>query len=93
MIIKALLDLIYSVLSLLLVFELPKFPDSIMNVMGQFPQYIGTGLSVLRAFIGGEAMGILGILLGLVLAMNAAYLVYSLVFYVIRKIPMLNVRQ
>ena len=93
MIISALLSLIYTVLSALLVFELPSLPDSVTTVASQITDYITTGINVLASFVGNTCMGVLAVLLELVIAMNAAYLVYSLVFWVIRKIPILNVKE
>lgn len=93
MIIMGLLNLIYSLLSVLLVFELPAFPDSVMTVANSVTGYVQTGVSVLACFVGSTGMGIVALLLSLLLAMNAAYLLYSIVFWVIRKIPMLGVKE
>lgn len=93
MIIKALLDLIYNILSLLFVFDLPNLPDSVTSVATSISSYITTGISVIRAFVGSSCMSLLGVLLGLIIALNVAYFLYSFVFWVIRKIPMLNVRE
>lgn len=93
MIIKALGSLIYGVLSVLLVFDLPSLPDTVTAIAESVKGYISTGIGVLGAFVGREAMGVLSVLLGLVVALNAAYALYSLVFWVIRKIPMLSVKE
>ena len=93
MIISGLLTLLYNVLSLLLVFELPSLPDSVTTVGAELTNYVKEGISILAACVGSTALGIIALLLGLVLALNAAYLLYSLVFWVIRKIPVLNVRE
>lgn len=93
MIISALLNLIYAVLSVLLVFNLPQLPDTVVTIANSLIGYITTGINMLHAFIGNTAMGVIAVCLGLVVLMNAAYLVYSLVFWVIRKIPMLNVKE
>lgn len=93
MIIEALITVIYNVLSVLLVFNLPDMPDSIETVMTQVGGYFETGIAVLGAFLGDTAMSVLALLFNLVLAFNAAYALYSLVFWVIRKIPMLSVKE
>lgn len=93
MIISALLNLIYSVLSLLLVFDLPELPETVTTLVNSALGYMVTGVSVLGAFVGHTCMGVIALILQLVVAMNAAYLVYSLVMWVLRKIPMLNVRE
>lgn len=93
MIISALLTLVYNVLSVLLVFNLPELPASVVTIADNVTGYVTTGISVVASFVGNTCMGVIGVLLALVIAMHAAYLLYSLVFWVIRKIPMLNIRQ
>lgn len=93
MIIKTLLNLIYTVLSKLLIFELPALPDSILSIMYQVLHYVYTGICVLGSFLGSTCMGVLALLLQLVIVMHSAYMTYTLVFWVLRKIPMLNVRE
>ena len=68
-------------------------PDEVDSLGQQIIGYMGTGVQVLRAFIGDTAMSVIATLLGLVLAMNAAYLVYSIVFWVLRKVPVLNIKE
>ena len=92
MIITALLNLIYTVLSVLLVFELPQLPQTVTSLLSQITTYVGTGVSIIGIFIGSTALGILAVLLQLVIYMNAAYFLWSFVFWVIRKIPMLGVK-
>lgn len=93
MIITALLNLIANLLSAVLVFDLPKWPSQIDQVFQTVISWMVTGVEVLRAFLGQETLTVISVLLGLVLAMNAAYLVYSLVFWVLRKIPMLGIKE
>ncbi len=93
MIISALLTLVYNVLSVLLVFNLPELPASVVTIADNVTGYVTTGISVVASFVGNICMGVIGVLLALIIVMNAAYLLYSLVFWVIRKIPMLNIRQ
>lgn len=93
MIISLLLNLVYGVLSVLLIFNLPQLPDSVVTVANSVIGYMTTGLDILRVFVGDTCMGVLAVLFTLVIAMNAAYLLYSLVFWVLKKIPMLNIRE
>ena len=93
MIIKALLELIYGLLSLLLVFNLPNLPGTITELLTQIIGYFGTGIDIIRTFIGSTAMGVLSVCLQLIIYANAAYFLWSFVFWVIRKIPMLNVKE
>lgn len=93
MIITALLNLIYAILSALLVFNLPELPATVTQLLEQITGYLVNGVSLIRVFIGSTAMGVLALLFQLVLFVNAAYFLWSFVFWVIRKIPMLNVKE
>ena len=93
MIISALLTLIYNVLSVLLVFNLPELPSSVTTVASEVVDYIGTGISVMASFVGSTCMGVIALLCQLVIGLNAAYLLYSVVFWVIRKVPVLNIKE
>lgn len=91
MIISALGNLIYSLLNLLLVFDLPQMPESISAVLTQASVYLNDGMGLLVAFIGQTAAGILSVLLNLLLLMHGAYMLYTFVKFVLRKIPMLGI--
>lgn len=93
MIITALAKLVLGVLSVLLVFNLPELPEDVISIADSVKTYISSGIGILAAFIGDGAMRVISVLLGLVIAMNAAYALYSLVFWVLRKIPMLNIKE
>lgn len=92
MIINALGQLIYWLLNVLLIFNLPQLPDTISTILAQVSSYITIGLQVITSFIGTTAVGVLALLLGLFLSMHAAYMLYSLVAFVLRKIPLLGVK-
>lgn len=92
MIISALLNLIYNVFSFLFFFELPQVPDSIMTIGQTVVDYMTQGLRIIESFIGSTAMGVLALLLQLVLMIHAAYLTYTLIRFILSKIPMLNIR-
>ena len=93
MIISALLTLIYNVLSVLLVFNLPELPSSVTTVASEVVDYIGTGISVMASSVGSTCMGVIALLFQLGIGLNAAYLLYSVVFWVIRKVPVLNIKE
>lgn len=93
MIITALLNLIASLLSVVLVFDLPQWPSQIDQLFQTVISWMVTGVEVFCVFVGQETLTIISVLLGLILAMNAAYLVYSLVFWVLRKIPMFGIKE
>lgn len=93
MIITVLLNLVYNILSVLLIFNLPALPDTISTILDQITGYLVTGVTLIAAFVGSSCMGVMALLLQLVILMNAAYLLYSFVMWVLRKIPMLNIRE
>lgn len=93
MIIKGLASLIYGVLSVLLVFELPALPADVTAYLNQAFGYIADTPWFLSLFIPSGVVKYLGVLLGLVLALNGLWLTYSLVMWIVRKIPMLNVKE
>mgnify|MGYP001028456326 CR=1 FL=1 len=93
MIITALINLIFGLLSVLLVFNLPQLPDTFMTLLGTIQEYLVGGVGLLRAMVGDTAMGVIAVCLQLVIFLNAAYFLYSFVFWVIKKIPMLNIRE
>ena len=92
MIINALGQLIYWLLNILLIFNLPQLPDTITTILNQVVSYITIGLQIITSFIGTTAVGVLALLLGLFLSMHAAYMLYSLIAFVLRKIPLLGVK-
>ena len=93
MIVSALLNLVYNILSVLLIFNLPALPATISTILDQISGYLVTGVTLIAAFVGSSSMGVMALLLELVILMNAAYLLYSFVMWVLRKIPMLNIRE
>ena len=93
MIITALIELILNVLGALLIFDLPQLPESVTSVLDSMTGYLVTGIGIIRAFVGDACMTLIATLFSLVVLANAAYFLYSFVFFVIRKIPMLNVKE
>lgn len=93
MIITALIELILNVLGALLIFDLPALPEEVTSVLNDITGYLVSGVGIIRAFVGDGCMTLLATLFSLVVLANAAYFLYSFVFFVIRKIPMLNVKE
>lgn len=93
MIITALVNVIFALLSVLLVFDLPQLPDSFMTILGTIKDYLVGGVGLLRAMVGDTCMGVISVCFQLVIFLNAAYFLYSFVMWVLRKIPMLNIRE
>lgn len=92
MIIKALMMLIKQVLGVLLIISLPSLPVAITSALGQATGYIMQGVAVLRVLIGSDAMSVLGTCLSLIIAIEAFMKLWQFVWWVLSKIPMLNLR-
>lgn len=93
MIIQALCTLVLNVLNTLFVFELPPFPDTITNIFSSVTEYLVMGRDMIQAFIGSTAMGVIGVCLLLVIAANGIYFTYSVVMFILKKIPFLGVEE
>lgn len=93
MIITAALNVIYTVLSVLLVFSLPELPASVISVANTAVDYVTAGVNVIHLFIGNTAMGVLALCFKLVILFNAAYFLYSVVMWVLRKVPFLGLKE
>ena len=91
MIVKGLLQLIFSLLNGLFVFDLPNMPPTITTLWNEFIGYVVTGIDVIRVFIGDTAMSVCSLLLSLIIGMNVAYFVIGVIFFVLRKIPIAGV--
>jgi hypothetical protein len=92
-IITAALNVIYTVLSVLLVFQLPELPASVITVANTAVGYVTSGVNVIHLFIGNTAMGVLTLCFKLVILFNAAYFLYSVVMWVLRKVPFLGLKE
>lgn len=88
MIIEMLLDAIYNILRLLFVFELPQLPEDVLSYINTIFDYMVTGAGILANY---TPLGYLMILFGVILAIDAGLLIYHLVMWIIRKIPMLGI--
>ena len=89
MIIKALLELLYSVFSVLtLPISIPGIPDEIKTVLATALDYMTSGVGILSQFFD---LNYLFMLFSLFLIIEGALLIYKLVMWVLRKIPMLDI--
>lgn len=91
MIIKLLADLIYGLLNILLVFDLPSLPDSVVTIADQAVTYILEGVKIIGAFTGNYGLGVLAVLLNLILLMHTAYMTFTFVKFILKKLPMLDI--
>lgn len=86
MIIKLLLDALYSVFELLTTpINIPDMPVEALNYIDQFFGYLTTGAGILANY---TPFTYLMILFGVLLAVDAGILIYHFVMWIIRKIPM-----
>lgn len=93
MLIKLLISLVLNLLYLLLPVSLPSLPESIFLTLDQLAINVGTGVAILRAFIGNDAMALLAVLFGLVILLEVFYFGWTIVWFVVRKVPILNVKE
>lgn len=92
MIIEGLLDFIINVLTFILDLlpDLPSVPAEVTSAVSTFINLIFDNVGLLGVFV---PLGIIKVIIPLWLGIEAFDKVYSLVFWVIRKIPMLNIRE
>lgn len=90
MIIKSLFDIVSSlILWMLNLINLPDMPDMIVNVLEQLKGYLLQGANILALFINWDLLMLLcNICLILIIARES----YSLLMWVIQKIPFLNIK-
>lgn len=90
MIIKALLDLIYMVFSVLtLPIDIPNLPSAVGGYVSSALEYIGTGIGILSNY---THLSYLLTLFGVVVAIDVGLNLYKFVMFVVKKIPMLGVQ-
>ena len=85
MIIEGLLQAILTIFSALMsVINIPALPESVREIMGTFTGYIATGISLVANYVD---ISYLLTLFGIVVAVDGAILLYKLIMWIIRKIP------
>lgn len=87
MIIELLLDAIYGIMSTLMVLDIPDLPQEVHNYIDTAFDYIVAGAGIVANY---TPLDYLMILFGVLLAIDAGILIYHLVMWIIRKIPMLG---
>lgn len=92
MIVKMLLQALISMFDTLWIVELPDFPEIITTGLNAAAGYLVAGANMLAGFLGASNCTIFWIGLELVVALNVIYAGYSLVMWVLRKIPMLGIQ-
>lgn len=93
MILKALSDLLGTMLDKLLLFSLPDFPDWAMNAFQTAYEYLLQGAGFLQALFGTQTYSYLCTLFWLSLTVHLAYEVYDLAMWILKKIPLVSVQK
>lgn len=89
MIIEALMQVVFVLFELLTTpISIPALPEQVHDFLNSAMGYLQTGIGILRNYVD---LSYLGILIGVVLAVDAGLLIYKLVMWIIRKIPMLGI--
>lgn len=90
MIIEALLNVVYAILSLLTApINIPSLPEGVQTFIQEAIQYIRMGIALLANW---TDLDYLLVLFGLVVAVDVGLLVYKAVMWFLRKIPMLGIK-
>lgn len=92
MIVTGLMNLVIFLVNLI-PFSLPSLAADAFTALPTALGYITAGIGVLRAFIGDAAMSYLLSVMVLLEGVNLAYISYSLFWWVIRKIPLVGIRE
>lgn len=89
MIITGLINLIYTVFSVLTTpINIPDLPSEVSTYVSTLIEYIGTGLGILSNYTN---LSYLLVLFGVIVAIDVGLWLYKLVMFLIKKIPMLNI--
>ena len=89
MIIEALMQVVFVLFELLTSpISIPSLPDQVHNFLNSAMVYLEIGVGILSNYVD---ITYLGILVGVVLSVDAGLLIYKLVMWIIRKIPMLGI--
>lgn len=90
MIIKGLLDLIYNIFGLLTFpINIPDMPPQVETYISMALEYINMGLGILSNY---THLSYLLTLFSTVLLIDIGIRLYHVVMYIIKKIPMLNIK-
>lgn len=87
MIIEALLSAIYNIMDFMLFFNIPKLPEQVEPYIDTMFDYLVAGAGILANY---TPLDYLLILFSVLLAVDAAILIYHFVMWILKKIPMLS---
>lgn len=88
MILEMLLDVIYNILDLLLILDIPNMPTEALSYIDTAFDYLVAGAGVLANY---TPLPYLLVLLGVVIAVDMGIMIYHFIMWIIKKIPMLGI--
>ena len=89
MIINALLDVVYTLMSLLTApISIPGMPEEVQVFVYKALEYIAMGIKLLSNY---TDLNYLFMLFGVIVAIDAGLLIYKFAMWIIKKIPMLGI--
>lgn len=89
MIINALLDVVYTLMSLLTApISIPGMPEEVQVFVYKALEYIAMGIKLLANY---TDLNYLFMLFGVIVAIDAGLLIYKFAMWIIKKIPMLGI--
>lgn len=62
------------------------------SVFEQFVPILTNGIAILRMFLGSTALQVLSLFLGVIVFLNFFYMGYSIVMWIVSKIPFLGIK-
>lgn len=82
------MQVVYKIFEILtLPISIPPLPDSIKEIISEVMEYMETGIALLANY---TDLGYLLVLFGIIIAVDVGVLLYKLVMWILRKIPMLG---
>lgn len=88
MILESLMTIVYNVIDKLMILHIPALPDGVMGYIDTAFDYMATGAGILANY---TPLGYLLTLFGVLLAVDVAIVLYHLVMWILRKIPMAGI--
>ena len=89
MIIELLLEVVYNLLSLLLIFKIPQLPQTALDYIDTAFDYLTAGAGLLANY---TPLEYLLSLFGILLLVDVGINVYHFVMWIVKKIPMLGIK-
>lgn len=88
MILESLLNLIYSIFDKLMILNIPDMPAEVQNYIDTMFSYLVAGAGILANY---TPLSYLMILFGILLAVDMGIMLYHLVMWILKKIPVLGI--